>query len=488
MSKNEAHTKFIYMGDPQCSRISGRECDYSGWESLLLHALKEAGADAEETRENPEGGEQLLVLGGDLVNRGSKTEEWDAFFEAEEGAAKQAGQEHLLMATPVNGAEESTGRFANRFINPGNGPLGHEKEFFSFDWGCCHFIFLDSGYMGNRHKDAYKFLGYWIKADLAVNRKPVTFAVMHHPMYTVGTSFEDDVRAEAMRENYKRLLFRYGVDFILCGHQHVYSRSNAIGDDAEITQIMGVSGTKYFDAWDKSRMALVREFVSTATLFETNGKEIRLRTIDQEGNTLDEYVQDARPPKKRKCGTCEKFDVCKGTGEYEKLEAEELARQMGDPLKPANQEGITIRGIRKDRAEDKTEICAHFSDTMLDAFEWIDVEYSTMQRGKLRFETKHGFRLSELLEKAGVSASDEAVLLLTDSRGRQRALPLADIMKGEYFTENCSQGNNGQAADHSVPALIFREDGGYRIAYGQQSASHYNGRGWARDIREIEVL
>ena len=152
--------------------------------------------------------------------------------------------------------------------------------------------------MGNRVKDAYKYIGAWIKADLTVNRQPVTFAVMHHPVYTVGTSFDDDVRAAAIRENYLKLLYRYGVDMILCGHQHVYARSEAkpdeMADQYDITQIMGVSGTKYFDAKDKSSMACVRENTSVATLFETDGDTIKLKTIDQSGTVIDEYGQRAR--------------------------------------------------------------------------------------------------------------------------------------------------------------------------------------------------
>ena len=274
MSKTDT-TKFIYMGDPQCSRIRGRDNDYSQWGQLLRRALVMQRQDAVESagEEDAAAEEMLLVLGGDLVNRKDSHAAWDAFFDVTEGIAAP-----VKMATVVTGSEESTGRYEDRFFNPGNGPACHEKEFFSFDYGCCHFMFLNSDYMGNRTEDAYKYIGAWIKADLAVNRQSVTFAVMHHPVYTVGTSFDDDVRAAAIRENYMKLLYRYGVDMILCGHQHVYARSEAKTDESagryEITQIMGVSGTKYFDAWDKSSMACVRENISVATLFETDGEAL----------------------------------------------------------------------------------------------------------------------------------------------------------------------------------------------------------------------
>ena len=453
------------MGDPQCSRLQGKGSSYSKWGALLARALEEAG-DTVGSRENP-----LLILGGDIVNRGNKNrqEEWSAFFEAQEEAVCTSGSTNeLLMVTPVNGAEESIGVYTDKFINPGNGPVGHEKEFFSFDHGCCHFIVLNSDYMGNTGRDAYKYIGAWIRADLAVNRKPVVFAVMHHPAYTLGTSFEDDVRAAAIRDNYMKLLYRYGVDFILCGHQHAYARTAPTEEENHVTQIMGVSGGKHFDARDKSNMAVVSELVSVATLFETDGETISLRTIDRDGNVLDEYMQDVRPPKKRKCGTCDRFSECRGTGKFELLEAEEKARKLGDPLKPANEEGVSVNGV-----------C--FSDKELENINTIDVEYSVMRKGSLEYETKRGFRIGELFEKTGITRkqiAERSILVLTDSRGRQKMLPLGEVMNGRCFS--------GTSSD-VVPAIIFAEEGKYRLAYGQQDAAQYNGRGWMWDVRQIEI-
>ena len=457
------------MGDPQCSRIRGRDNDYSQWGQLLRRALVMQRQTDNGTAEE----ETLLVLGGDLVNQKDSHAAWDAFFDATEGIDAP-----IEMATVITGSEESAGVYEDRFFNPGNGPIGHEKEFFSFDFGCCHFIFLNSDYMGNRNKDAYKYIGAWIKADLAVNRQPVTFAVMHHPVYTVGTSFDDDVRASAIRENHMKLLYRYGVDMILCGHQHVYARSEAKPDEAagryEITQIMGVSGTKYFDAWDKSNMACVRENISVATLFETDGDEIRLKTIDQNGAVIDEYSQKARAPKKRKCASCKHFSECRGTGRFEMFEAEQRVRAGHDPLKPENKEGIRV-GTRL------------FTDNTLQGLEQIEATYSVMRRGKRKHETWRGFRLGQLLEMAGIEASsaEGEALILTDSKGYQKALPLGQILVAWRYENNV--GNTTESVRNVVPSIISRDDGTYRLVTGQQAPDEYNGRNWMVDIRQIDV-
>jgi len=60
----------------------------------------------------------------------------------------------------------------------------------------------------------------------------------------------DLMRAETMREHFLPLMEEYGVNLILCGHQHVYSRTMLMsGDDAAvgrrgIVQVMAASGDK----------------------------------------------------------------------------------------------------------------------------------------------------------------------------------------------------------------------------------------------------
>lgn len=52
----DTETKFIFMGDPQCSRISGKDNDYSQWEGLLRKVLSRF-----------HGENALVILGGDAV-------------------------------------------------------------------------------------------------------------------------------------------------------------------------------------------------------------------------------------------------------------------------------------------------------------------------------------------------------------------------------------------------------------------------------------
>lgn len=499
MEKNRKKniTRFIYMGDPQCTRLGNQESGYHEWGSLLRaareHKISESfNGPSERTsdRQTPDriplqaadhnGEYEMMILGGDIVNRGDKETEWQDFLTE----LNESGR-GLAVATPVTGSKASTGRHSRFFTNPGNGPMGHEKDFFSFDYGCCHFIVLDSAYMGNRNRDAYKYIGQWIKADLAANMRPVTIAVMHHPMFTIGDSADDDIRASAMRENYLKLLHKYGVDFILCGHQHAYSRTPEIkeeGFDGGLVQIMGVSGTKFFDVEYQGAMEFCIDHVPVATVFETDGEFIVMETINGEGEVIDRIKRQVRKTKPGDCTACRNFAECRGTGEYEKVTAAAKAGNPGDPLKPCNENGIMIKC-------GETQGSDIITDEQIRTLKTKEIIYSVRYKDGIHYENINGFMLEDLLEASGCREINlnygnlnNYVLIITSGDGTQRAMVLSDVLWA-----GCYGADDDHKLKNMVPAVIFEEGGGYRLAFGQKSPMHFNSRMWARNIREIEV-
>jgi hypothetical protein len=124
--------------------------------------------------------------------------------------------------------------YFQNFSMPLNGEAGgfpsHNPAFYSFDIGNAHFLSLDSyGKEENAYK-MYDTLGpqvQWIKKDLESNaNKGWVIAYWHHPPYTMGSHNSDkEGDLVKIRENFIRILERYGVDLILCGHSHLYERS-----------------------------------------------------------------------------------------------------------------------------------------------------------------------------------------------------------------------------------------------------------------------
>jgi predicted MPP superfamily phosphohydrolase len=121
------------------------------------------------------------------------------------------------------------------FTVPTNGECGgvasNSKAYYSFDIGSVHFLSLDSyGQQNANTTKLYDTLGaqaIWVKNDLAANTKPFTVVYFHHPPYT-KTSHDSDVESwdlGKMREDFIRILERYGVDLVICGHSHGFERS-----------------------------------------------------------------------------------------------------------------------------------------------------------------------------------------------------------------------------------------------------------------------
>jgi hypothetical protein len=120
------------------------------------------------------------------------------------------------------------------FSVPSEGEAGgepsHTRAFYSYDIGNIHFLSLDSYGKEDSIYRIYDTLGpqvRWIKKDLEANRnKEWVVAYWHHPPFTMGSHNSDnETELVKIRENFIRILERYGVDLIICGHSHDYERS-----------------------------------------------------------------------------------------------------------------------------------------------------------------------------------------------------------------------------------------------------------------------
>ena len=227
--ENEIIFSFLYMSDTQADPEIG---DYTSFGELLEIAV------------NHETEPRLLILGGDNINSGSSTEEWDAFWTA-------AGNnlDDFFVAS-VAGNHDNDPLLAEKFdlpkIVPGNPTEGF---FYTFTENNVFFLMLDSNIMGAGNASDVEWLGNQLSSSVATDAD-WRIAVLHHPFWTVADIPRDMQRAETMREKFLPLLEEHGVDLILCGHQHVYSRTapmlSGVGIAAEngIIQIMTASGAK----------------------------------------------------------------------------------------------------------------------------------------------------------------------------------------------------------------------------------------------------
>ncbi len=221
---------FLYMGDIQYELM---DRDYKKWGGLANLAYKN----------NPDGA--FVLQGGDMVVNNADLDEYGAVMTY----GKTLFTSISLMPTPGNHETSVTPyTYKMMFSLPQNGPSDISEEVYSFDYGNCHFVSLNSNLflpervedMGQKKWDAMmKKVKNWIKKDLAGSQGKWNIVVMHHPPYPVE---EDDEIYGQIRDNWVPIFENYDVDLVFCGHQHVYMRTKEING---ITYIMARSGEKY---------------------------------------------------------------------------------------------------------------------------------------------------------------------------------------------------------------------------------------------------
>lgn len=186
-----------------------------------------------------------LLLGDNAYNSGTDAEFQSKFFNVyKDDLLKRypmfpAPGNHDYNDQDFPGAVKTAQRthqtaYYQNFSMPIHGESGgvasNTQAFYSFDLGNIHFLSLDSyGEEASQYR-LYDTLGpqvEWMKRDLDANKnKQWVIAYWHHPPYTMG-SHDSDREKEliSIRENFIRILERYGVDLVLCGHSHDYERS-----------------------------------------------------------------------------------------------------------------------------------------------------------------------------------------------------------------------------------------------------------------------
>jgi len=201
---------------------------------------------------------------------------------------------------------------------------------YSYDAGDAHFLCLDS----NIHLDpTHADLQRWVASDLAGTDARWKFVTFHHPPFNVGG---EHAHEQQMRV-FAPLLEKYGVSFVLSGHEHNYQRTRPLrftprdqtqaghlnskerlvpGDiavdrgfdgerstraDGVIYLTTGAGGKYLYDRdfnddpgkWslpEDGHVSYVARLVSdrhSITVFDVEHDEVLMRQMDEQGNEID---------------------------------------------------------------------------------------------------------------------------------------------------------------------------------------------------------
>jgi Icc protein len=152
---------------------------------------------------------------------------------------------HDTSAPRPESNKSTPGRFAEDiwrdfFVLPENGPLPEKgmptytENVYSFNYGGCHFVALNSDYYYLRDLTKDERFGRtidhrqreWLKMDLEENKhQRFTFVFFHSPAYPNDGNLGDSLdRIPSVRDAVWKILNEYNVDAVFCGHEHNYCR------------------------------------------------------------------------------------------------------------------------------------------------------------------------------------------------------------------------------------------------------------------------
>ncbi|MGF7048442.1 putative phosphodiesterase [Paenibacillus sp. DS2015] len=227
---------------------------------------------------------QFIVHGGDLTEYPEDESAWENFF----GKASPWITRYPLM--PVTGNHDEVDKVADRFVSHFNVPSNGSEDTisgtsYSFDYGTAHFVFMNT-------ESSVKDQTEWLRQDLTATDKAWVIVAMHRPAYG-GNQDEKVVK------RWVPLFDEFGVDLVLQGHNHEYSRSyplkdNKIVEDGEGTVYVTplASGQKFNDKKEDQFYQQVH-FQYNKQMYagvHIHGATLTYQAYDVDGKMLDEFI------------------------------------------------------------------------------------------------------------------------------------------------------------------------------------------------------
>ncbi|MBR2387176.1 MAG: metallophosphoesterase family protein [Clostridia bacterium] len=169
------------------------------------------------------------------------------------------------------------------------------ETIYSYDYGNAHFIVLNTGTYVNTGNETYPDDKYiieaqkaWLEKDLEANKDAAwTIIMCHEPMYHQKAGKQD-------RKYLTDIVEKYGVDLVIQGHSHLYTRSYPMKDGKIVTKTVDKvidkeMGTIYvtIGATTPDHSAIAASTVETLQklIFSANDQPV-YTTVSIKGNKL----------------------------------------------------------------------------------------------------------------------------------------------------------------------------------------------------------
>jgi hypothetical protein len=239
----------------------------------------------------------ISLCTGDLVTYGAVESRWQNEFFTEDGPSiRQRLSEvafvsclgnHELYKNNYSGIDLSSALFGKYFPSP-----YIDRRYWSFDYGPLHVVVVD------QYPDFYSASGQglisaeqmqWLEPDLNAANKPWKIAIMHEPGYSTGGSSSGypHPNNDHVRDSLQPLFEQFGVQLVLCGHNHYYARACKNGI-YHVTAAGGGAPLYSPDPWHSN--VIKTEQCHHYCRAEISDTTMSVQVVKPNGDTIDEFL------------------------------------------------------------------------------------------------------------------------------------------------------------------------------------------------------
>ncbi|MFA0438739.1 phosphodiester glycosidase family protein [Vibrio sp. 10N.286.49.B1] len=240
----------------------------------------------------------LILHVGDMTEDMSDYQLVRQFFEALEGEGRMSS----VMFAPSMGNHEvyNEGRhkYESIFKSPANGPFDapNKQAVYSFDYGNARIGVITTEFFTI---DEWVTMVDWIEEDMAQSEQKWKLLLMHRPPYEGNK----DSGNEWPKRYLPRLVDKAGIDLVIAGHDHMYSRSLPMAhgqpnESGATYLIAGSASMKFYDA-DFGGIVpfadvLYDDNVHTYTTLHIQGESLEVHTRNLSGQLIDRTILTPR--------------------------------------------------------------------------------------------------------------------------------------------------------------------------------------------------
>lgn len=235
----------------------------------------------------------FIVHAGDLVDVGTRKEDWTKFFFPQGHVAMS----RFPMYTVLGNHEQDAQYYYDYMVSPA------PEYYYTFKYGNAQFFMIDTNKDVSEGSEQFD----WLEWELSKSDAFWKFVIHHHPPYSSEENDHGDTYKGASSHgtharNLVPLYETYGVDFCLFGHTHVYERTwplmkNKVNVKNGVTYINSGGAGGGLEDFDPVRSWFTKELQTghhycTFAVFENH---LSFKAIDMEGHVFDvfELVKEA---------------------------------------------------------------------------------------------------------------------------------------------------------------------------------------------------